>query len=180
MAAAATHETVGAEGRSGLPQLDMETYPSQLFWLVITFGLLFILLSRVTLPRIAGALAARKNRIEGDLGAAEQSKKDASNALADYEAALAQARNKALGMADENRKRIVGEIESLKSAADAKAQEAMSKAEARIAAERRRAEGNIRTAAAEAAASIVERLMGVAVSTEEAMAALDGSTGKPR
>ena len=173
MAAAATHETVGAEEPSGLPQLDVETYPSQLFWLVITFGLLFILLSRVTLPRIAGALAARKNRIEGDLGAAEQSKKDASDALAQYEAALAQARNKALAMADENRKRIVGEIESLKGAADAKAQEAMSKAEARIAAERTRAEGNIRSAAAEAASSIVERLLGVPVSSDEAIAAVD-------
>jgi len=172
--AAATEETVGANEKSGLPQLDVETYPGQLFWLVITFGLLFILLSRVTLPRIAGSIAARKNRIEGDLGAAEQSKKDASNALADYEAALAQARNKALALADENRKRIVGEMEGLKKEADAKAQEAMSKAEARIAAERTRAEGNIRSAAAEAAASIVERLLGVPVSSDEAIAAVDG------
>jgi F-type H+-transporting ATPase subunit b len=155
--AAATEETVGAHEPSGLPQLDMETYPGQLFWLVITFGLLFILLSRVTLPRIA-----------------EQSKKDASDALAQYEAALAQARSKALAMADENRKRIVGEIEALKKEADAKAQDAMGKAEARIATERTRAEGNIRSAAAEAAASIVERLLGVQVSGDEAIAAVDG------
>ena len=172
--AAATEETVGAHEPSGLPQLDMETYPGQLFWLVITFGLLFVLLSRVTLPRIAGSIAARKNRIEGDLGAAEQSKKDASDALAAYEAALAQARNKALALADENRKRIVGEIEALKKEADAKAQDAMGKAEARIATERTRAEGNIRSAAAEAAASIVERLLGVQVSGDEATAAVDG------
>jgi F-type H+-transporting ATPase subunit b len=172
--AAATEETVGANEKSGLPQLDVETYPGQLFWLVITFGLLFILLSRVTLPRIAGSIAARKNRIEGDLGAAEQSKKDATNALADYEAALAQARNKALAMADENRKRIVGEIDALKHEADAKAHDAMSKAEARIAAELTRAEGNIRSAAADAAASIVERLLGVPVSGDDAMAAVDG------
>jgi F-type H+-transporting ATPase subunit b len=171
--AAATDETVGHEP-SGLPQLDVETYPGQLFWLVITFGLLFVLLSRVTLPRIAGSIAARKNRIEGDLGAAERSRKDASNALAEYEAALAQARNKALTLADENRKRIVGEIEVLKKEADAKAQEAMGKAEARIAAEVTRAEGNIRSAAAEAAASIVERLFGVPVSGDEAIAAVDG------
>src|ERR1700752_307383 len=100
--AAATEEAVGANEPSGLPQLDVETYPGQLFLLVITFGLLFVLLSRVALPRIAGSMAARKNRIEGYLGAAEQSKKDASAALAQYEAALAQARNKALAMADEN------------------------------------------------------------------------------
>jgi F-type H+-transporting ATPase subunit b len=182
--AAATIEGTEAAGHpadeGGLPQLNPEFFASQIFWLAITFGLLFVVLSRVTLPKIASGLAARKSRIEGDLGAAEQSKKDASNALSAYEAALAQARSKALAHADENRKRIVGEIESLKSAADAKAVEAMNKAEARIAAERTRAEGNIRSAAAEAAASIVERLIGAPVSAEEAVAAVDGGKGKAR
>lgn len=170
-----TEKAAAAEG--GLPQLNPEHFAGQIFWLAITFGLLFILLWRVTLPKIAGGLAARKNRIESDLGAAEQSKKDASAALADYETALALARGKALTLADENRKRIVSEIEGLKNAADAKAQDAMSKAEARIAAERARAEGSIRSAAAEAAASIVERLLGVPVSSDEAAKAVDG--GKP-
>ena len=179
MAAAATTiegtETAGhpAEG-GGLPQLNPEFYASQIFWLAIIFGLLFIVLSRVTLPKIASGLAARKSRIDGDLGAAEQSKKDASDALAAYEAALAQARSKALALADENRKRIVGEIDKLKSAADAKAVDAMSKAETRIAAERTRAESSIRSAAAEAAASIVDRLIGAPVSSDEATRAVDG------
>ena len=173
--AAATLEGTEKAGapEAGLPQMNPEHFASQIFWLAITFGLLFIVLSRVTLPKIAGGLAARKGRIDDDLGAAERSKKEAGDALTAYEAALAQARGKALAMADENRKRIVGEIESLKHAADAKAQEAMSKAEARIAAERAKAEGNIRSAAAEAAASIVERLLGVPVSAEEAAAAVD-------
>jgi len=167
-------ESTGQPEEAGLPQMNPEHFAGQIFWLAITFGLLFVLLSRVTLPKIAGSLAARKNRIDGDLSAAERSRKDASDALADYETALAQARGRALAHADENRKRIVGEIESLKNAADAKAQEAMGKAEARIAAERTRAEGSIRSAAAEAAASIVERLLGVAVSGDEAAAAVDG------
>ena len=173
-------ESTGQPEKAGLPQMNPEHFASQIFWLAITFGLLFVLLSRVTLPKIAGGLAARKDRIDGDLGAAEKSRKDASNALAEYESALSHARGRALALADENRKRIVGEIESLKNAADAKAQEAMSKAEARIAAERTRAEGNIRTAAAEAAASIVERLLGVAVSRDEAAAAVDGGKAKAR
>lgn len=178
MAAAATKEGTEAAGHpaaeAGLPQMNPEFFASQIFWLAITFGLLFLVLSRVTLPKIGNALAARKNRIEGDLNAAEKSKKDAADALSEYETALAQARGKALAMADENRKRIVGEIDALKTAADAKAQEAMSKAEARIAAERTKAEGNIRNAAAEAASSIVERLLGVSVSDVEAANAVDG------
>jgi len=180
--AAATTEGTEAAGHpaeeAGLPQMNPEHFASQIFWLVITFGLLFVLLSRVTIPKIASSLAARKNRIDGDLGAAEKSRKDAADALTDYETALAQARGKAHALADENRKRIVGEIEGLKNAADAKAQDAMAKAEARISAERVRAEGNIRSAAAEAAASIVERLLGVAVSGDEAAAAVDGGKAK--
>jgi F-type H+-transporting ATPase subunit b len=175
MAAAAIEGTgkAGAPAEGGLPQLNPEHFAGQVLWLAITFGLLFILLSRVTLPRIAGALADRKTRIDSDLAAAEQSKKDASDALAAYEAALASARGRALALADENRKRIVSEIEARKSEADAKAQEAMSKAEGRIATERARAEGNTRAAAAEAAASIVERLLGVPVSADEAAKAVD-------
>jgi F-type H+-transporting ATPase subunit b len=169
-----TESTKAPAGEAGLPQFNPEHFASQIFWLAVIFGLLFILLSRVTLPKIAGGLMARKSRIEGDLSAAEQSKKDASDALAAYEAALAQARSKALTHADENRKRVVAEIDSLKSAADAKALEAMSKAEARIAAERTKAEGNIRSAAAEAAASIVERLIGAPVGSDEAARAVDG------
>jgi F-type H+-transporting ATPase subunit b len=180
--AAATIEGTEAAGHpaeeGGLPQLNTEHFAGQIFWLAITFGLLFILLSRVTLPKIASGLVARKSRIEGDLLAAETSKKNASDALTQYEAALAQARGKALAMADENRKRIVAEIDGLRHAADAKAQEAMGKAEARIAAQRTSAEGNIRDAAAEAAASIVERLLGAPVSSAEAAAAVDGGKAK--
>jgi F-type H+-transporting ATPase subunit b len=174
--AAATIEGTEKAGapEAGLPQMNPEHFASQIFWLAITFGLLFLLLSRIALPRIEGALALRKNRIEGDLAAAERARKEASDALTAYEAALAQARGRALALADDNRKRIVGEIESLKHSADAEAQEAMSRAEARIAAERTRAEGNIRSAAAEAAASIVERLLGVAVTVDEATNAVDG------
>jgi F-type H+-transporting ATPase subunit b len=166
-------EKAGAPAEGGLPQLNPEHFAGQVFWLAITFGLLFILLSRITLPRIAGALADRKTRIDSDLATAEQSKKDASDALAAYEAALASARGRALAMADENRKRIVGEIEARKAAADANIQESLGKAEARIASERARAEVNIRAAAAEAAASIVERLLGVSVTNDEAAKAVD-------
>src|SRR5262245_51089476 len=173
--AAATIEGTEKAGQpeGGLPQLKPEHFAGQIFWLAIAFGLLFILLSRVTLPKISGTLAARKSHIDGDLGAAEAAKKNASNALAEYEAALAQARGRALSLADENRKRIMTELEAKKRAADADAHSAMGKAETRIAAERTRAEANIRSASAEAAASIVERLLGVPISAEEAAKAVD-------
>jgi F-type H+-transporting ATPase subunit b len=164
------------EKSAGLPQMDVSTFPSQLFWLVVTFGLLLVVMNKVALPGIAGGLANRKARIDGDLADAENAHKTAAEALAQYEAALAQARAKALANADQNRKRLNAEIDALKADADAKAQAATASAEAQIASERQRASGHIRAAAAEAASAIVERLIGVTVGTEEAANAVNGKS----
>jgi F-type H+-transporting ATPase subunit b len=167
-----TEGTAVPEGHAGLPQMNAGTFPSQIFWLVVTFGLLFLVLWRKTLPMIEGAIGQRRGRIEGDLATAETFRKDAQGALAAYEAALTQARARAHQLADENRKIIVGEIERLKAAGDAEAQKAFSIAEARIAAEHGKALAGVRTAAAEAAGEIVERLIGVRVSAEDAAKAV--------
>jgi F-type H+-transporting ATPase subunit b len=173
-----TEGTAVPEGHAGLPQMNVGTFPSQIFWLVVTFGLLFLVLWRKTLPMIEGAIGQRRGRIEGDLGTAENFRKEAQGALTAYEAALAQARARAHQLADENRKITVAEIERLKAAADAEAQNAFGIAEKRISAERGKALVGVRTAAAEAAAQIVERLIGVAVSTEDAAKAVPAIEAK--
>src|SRR5258705_8222446 len=167
-----TEGTAVPEGHAGLPQMNVATFPSQIFWLVVTFGLLFLVLWRKTLPMIEGAIGQRRGRIEGDLGTAENFRKEAQGALTAYEAALAQARARAHQLADENRKITVAEIARLKAAADAEAQNAFGIAEKRISAERGKALVGVRNAAAEAAAQIVERLIGVAVSAEDAAKAV--------
>jgi F-type H+-transporting ATPase subunit b len=173
--AAAEGTTVGTvepAEHSGLPQMDVATFPSQIFWLVITFGLLFLVLSRKTLPMIAGVIGARRGRIEDDLSTAENFRKDAAGALASYEAALTQARARAHQLADENRKRIIGEIEQIKNVADAETHATIAEAEKRIASERAKAVDGVKASAAEAAAEIVQRLIGRPVSIEEAAAAV--------
>ena len=153
---------------AGLPQMDVGTFPGQVFWLAITFGLLFLVLWRTTLPMIAGVIGARRNRIEGDLGTAESLRKDAADALAGYESALATARSRAIKLADENKKRVVAEIDQLKAAGAATAQASTAYAERRIIAERAKAVTGVKNAAADAAADIVERLIGTPVSREDA------------
>jgi len=153
---------------AGLPQMDVGTFPGQVFWLAITFGLLFLVLWRTTLPMIAGVIGARRNRIEGDLGTAESLRKDAADALAGYESALATARSRAIKLADENKKRVVAEIDQLKAAGAATAQASTADAERRIMAERAKAVTGVKNAAADAAADIVERLIGTPVSREDA------------
>jgi F-type H+-transporting ATPase subunit b len=152
--------------------MNTETFPSQIFWLIVTFGLLFLFLWRITLPMIEGVIGDRRNRIEGDLGTAEKLRQQASEALARYEAELAGARSRAHHILDENRKAVAAELEQLKGRAEQEAQAAMKLGEEQVAAERARALGTLRPAAAEAAAAIVERLIGARVTADEAARAI--------
>ena len=78
-----------------MPQLDFSMWPPQLIWLAITFGVLYILISKFALPKIGGTIEQRQNRIANDLDEAQRLKDDTEKAIAAYEAALAEARAKA-------------------------------------------------------------------------------------
>ncbi|HEX5279041.1 MAG TPA: hypothetical protein VFW28_03080 [Micropepsaceae bacterium] len=172
MAAEALNAATEAAPKQGLPQLDVTSYPSQLFWLLITFGLLFLFFWRVTLPMIEGVLRERRNRIEGDLATAEKMRQQAADALAGYEAEMAGARSRAQQILAENRKTIAASLDALKSKAKAETQATVKQAEDRVYAERARAMASLRPAAAEAAADIVGRLIGTKVGVDEAAGAI--------
>jgi F-type H+-transporting ATPase subunit b len=162
---------------AGFPPFKTETFPSQIFWLAITFAFLFAVLWRVAGPRIKGVITSRRGQIEGDLGAAQKHRTDAEGASEAYRAALASARTRAQALAAENRKRVANDIESAKQDADAAAQADIAKAEARIAASRGEARVHISKAAQEAASAIVARLTGESVSADEAANAVRAVTG---
>jgi F-type H+-transporting ATPase subunit b len=167
-----THTGTEAQHGAGFPPFKTETFPSQFFWLVVCFAVLFVVMWRIAGPRIAGAIGRRKGQIEGDIATADKHRKDAEAALAGYETALASARAKAHAEAEENRRRIEAEVDKAKAAADAEAREASAKAEAGIAAARAQAAVHVTKAAQDAAAEIVNRLIGDKVSPEEAEAAV--------
>ena len=162
---------------AGFPPFKTETFPSQIFWLAITFAFLFVVLWRVAGPRIKGVIVSRRGQIDGDLATAQKHRNDAEGASAAYQAALATARTRAQALAAENRKRVANDIESAKQEADAAAQADIAKAEARIAASRGEARAHISRAAEEAASAIVSRLTGESVSADEAANAVRSVTG---
>ena len=90
-------ETVehGAEASAGMPQLDFSTFPNQIFWLVLTLVVIYLVLSRIALPRIGAVLAERSGTITNDIAAAEELKQKAVEAEAAYQQALADARAQA-------------------------------------------------------------------------------------
>jgi F-type H+-transporting ATPase subunit b len=169
---ATTVQPPPAQASGGFPPFKTDTFPSQLFWLAITFAFLFVVMWRVAGPRINGAITNRRNKINGDLAEAQKHRGDAEGASAAYQAALAGARARANTLADENRKRVNGEIEKAKADAETSAHDATEKAEARIAATREQAKSSVVLAAQEAAVSIVLRLTGESVTAEEAAGAV--------
>src|SRR5665213_3451221 len=78
-----------------MPQLDYATFPPQLIWLAITFVILYVLMSRIALPKVGGIIVARRNKIDGDLEKASAMKTEAEAVIAAYERALAGARQAA-------------------------------------------------------------------------------------
>jgi len=159
----------------GFPPFKTETFPSQIFWLVITFAFLFVVLWRVAGPRINGVITSRRGAINSDIAAAEKARSEAESAATAYQTALAGARARAQGLAEENRQTLNAEIAKAKAAAESEAAKAMAAADARIAATRVEAKGHVVKAAEEAAIAIVARLTGDAVLPAEAAQAVKES-----
>ena len=119
-----------------MPQLDPASFPSQLFWLAVCFGTMLLVLSVLVLPRITRTLAIRQSHIDADLEAAESLRADAQAALAAYDAALLQARNNALALAQDMRAEIQAETDRQKAELDARLAEEAQKADAALKAAR--------------------------------------------
>ena len=169
----ATTEAPKQEG--GFPPFKTDTFPSQLFWLAITFAFLFVVLWKIAGPRINGVITSRRGAINSDIAAAEKARGEAESASAAYQTALAGARARAQGLAEENRQTINAEITKAKAAAEADAAKAMAAADARIAATRIEAKSHVVKAAEEAAIAIVARLTGETVSPADAAQAVKES-----
>lgn len=168
----------GAEHKTGLPQLAVETFAGQLFWLAITFVLLYVLLALVVIPRIRGVLETRRTRIAGDLAAAGSAKEAADAALKAYDNALADARNRGRVLGDETRGRVKAETEAARHAAEDKLNADLAAADARIGATKTAALSHVRNVAADTAAEIVTRLTGESVSASDAGAAVDAALAR--
>ncbi|MTI18683.1 F0F1 ATP synthase subunit B [Rhodobacteraceae bacterium RKSG542] len=123
----------GHAAEGNFPPFDSTTYPSQLLWLAITFGVFYWVMAKVVLPRIGGILEDRRDRIAGDMAEASRLKKETDDAIASYEQALADARKKANNMASEARTKLSAETEAARVAAEDKLAAKLSEAEQSIA-----------------------------------------------
>lgn len=173
-----TTEGTAAEGGHGaFPPMDAHSFPSQIFWLVIFFALLYLLMSKVALPKMAAVLEKRHKAIESDLSRASALKHETEAAIQHYEKSLADARANAQGIATDTRSRIATEIEAERSALEKTLSAKLAEADSRISATKAKAMQDVHEVAAETAAEIVSELTGHKVSKEHAAKAIAGLKG---
>ena len=176
------HGAAVASSSSGpkLPQLDLATYSSQVFWLIISFVVLYFLVAKLAMPRIAEVLEERQERIEDDLDKAETLKKEAYQVRIEYEKALSAAREKAQEATRHAQEEIAKRSAEAESAAQVKVTVMLEEAEKRIAASKTGAEGKPgdpissleRSVAQEVVANAVQKLIGVDVTAADIDAAI--------
>ncbi|HLV83641.1 MAG TPA: F0F1 ATP synthase subunit B [Devosia sp.] len=157
---ATTEASGGEHGSDVFPPFDPATFPSQLLWLAITFGALYLLMSKIALPRIGGILENRKAIMDADLAAADASRQQTDAAIAAYEAALAAAKAKAQGIANESREAIQADLAAKRSAVEADLSAKVSEAEARILVTKTEALTHVDEIATETAQTVVSQLVG--------------------
>ena len=146
-----------------LPQLDIATYASQIFWLVVTFVVLYFLVSRIAVPRISNVLEERQDRIADDLDRAERLKNDAEQVRAEYEKALRDARDRAHSLMRTVQEAATADAVEAEGRSRERVNGMLREAEHRIAAAKTEAVGNIRAVSTAVAIDAVDRLVGLKV-----------------
>ncbi|SMX45569.1 F0F1 ATP synthase subunit B' [Actibacterium lipolyticum] len=147
----------GAES-AGMPQLDFATFPNQIFWLVVTIVVIYLILSRVALPRIGSVLADRQSTITNDIAAAEELKLKAQEAEDAYNQALADARVEAQKIIAEAKAEIQADLDDATAKADAEIAAKAAESEKSIAAIRDGAMQSVTEVANDTAKEIVSAL----------------------
>lgn len=160
----------GGHGGNTFPPFDPATFSSQLFWLVITFGLFYIFLKKVVMPRLGGILEVRSNRIAQDLDQAAKLKSEADAAVAAYEQELAEAKANANTIGQKSRDEAKAEAEVARKGVEAGLEKKLAEAEERITAIKTSAMKDVGSIAETTASAILESLVGKADKAEVAAA----------
>jgi len=158
-----------------MPQFWLSDFAPQIVWLAISFALLYLLMSRVALPRIADVLTARQERIANDLDKAQQFKAQAEKVMAEYEAALAEARSKAQATIAEAQAQLVAEAEKRNVQVSERLAAQAAEATRRIEATKAEVMAQVRGVAVDLVQDAARRLVGVEVPAEEAQRAVESA-----
>ena len=165
-------EVFAAES-GGMPQLDPEFWVSQIFWLTLTFGILYIVLSKLILPKISANLELRKSQIQENIEAAEKQRENSENKLKEYEDIVTKSKLEAKDIFKNSREKVIKDINLKKEALDKQIDNEIKKVEKEIEVLKKNAPEKINKIAIDASSEIVKKLIGAEVNNSSISAIVD-------
>ena len=148
-----------AEGQksAGLPQMDIATFPSQLFWLVITFSLLYLFMWKFVIPRLGATIEERRDKISNDINDADNLNTEATDILKKYDEQMASASQESNEIITNSKKAMLDHLETLKKENEEKVNSLISESQAKIKAQEEKSKIEIRNATLDTVKAIVSR-----------------------
>ena len=162
----------------GMPQLNPEFWISQIFWLTITFGILYIVLSKLILPKISANLEMRKSQILENIEAAEKQREEGELKIVEYEKAVQDSKNEAKNYFKQAREKILKDIKLKKDALEKDLDGEIQKAEIEIQELKDRSPAKISKIAIETSTDLIQQLIGVEVNSSSISAIVDDLSRK--
>ena len=166
-------EKVFAAESGGMPQLNPEFWVSQIFWLTLTFGILYLVLSKLILPKISANLESRKSQISDNIEAADKQREDSEAKLKEYEEIIHKSKNEAKNIFNQAREKALKDISSKREVLDKQIDEEIKKAEDEINQLRKDAPAKINKIAIETASELTHKLIGAEVNNSSISAIVD-------
>ena len=173
-------QNVQSAESGGMPQLNPEFWFSQIFWLVLTFGILYVVLSKFILPKISSNLEARKSQILENIEAAEKQRKDSEIKIKEFEKIILDSRTKAKNLLNEARKKIFEDINKKREALENEINEEVKVAEKEILDLKNNAPKKINRIAIETSNDLVKQLIGMEVNNSSISAIVEDLSKKNR
>ena len=165
-------EAFAAES-GGMPQLNPEFWVSQIFWLVLTFGIMYLVLSKLILPKISNNLESRKSQILENIEAAEKQREDSETKLKEYDQIILKSKTEANGMFNQVREKAIKDINAKRDVLDKQIDDEISKAEEEIQALRDNAPDKINKIAIDTSSELLQKLIGAEVNNSSISAIVD-------
>ncbi len=165
-------EAFAAES-GGMPQLNPEFWISQIFWLILTFGTMYVVLSKFILPKISNNLESRKSQILENIEAAEKQREDSEAKLREYDEVLLKSKSEAKTMFNQTRERALKDIMAKKEVLDKQIDDEINKAEKEIEVLRASAPDKINKIAIETSSELLEKLISSGVNRSSISAIVD-------
>ena len=162
----------------GMPQLNPEFWFSQIFWLIIAFGLLFIVLSKLILPKISENLEARKSQILENIEAAEKQRETSENKIKEYEKIIIDSKNEAKNYFSKAREKILKDIDKKREILKNEINKEIKKAEREITDLKNKSPEKINKIAIETSSNLVKQLIGVEVNNSSISAIIEDTSKK--